>query len=65
MKKIVIKSNGGEFDYALLSSVRALFPECEVHVVFKKESNETRSPDGLYVDPAVSESRQGGLWRTY
>jgi hypothetical protein len=65
MKRIVIKSNPGEFDYALFSSIRALFPECEVRVVFTKESQEATYPDGLHASPAVSESKEGGLWQTY
>ena len=39
MEKIVIVTSQPEPDYGLLASLNALFPDCEIQIVFKK--NET------------------------
>ncbi|MEA1899288.1 MAG: hypothetical protein U9N47_00765 [Thermodesulfobacteriota bacterium] len=36
MKKIVIKSSRIEPDFSLIASLKALFPECEIQIVFKE-----------------------------
>ena len=36
MKKIVIKTSRIEPDFSLIASLKALFPECEIQIVFKE-----------------------------
>ena len=36
MKKIVIKTSRPEPDFSLIALLKALFPDCEIHIVFKE-----------------------------
>ncbi|MEJ2725369.1 MAG: hypothetical protein P8175_12140 [Deltaproteobacteria bacterium] len=40
MEKIVIKTQRSTFDPDMVSLMRALFPECEIEVVFPKTISE-------------------------
>ena len=44
MKKIVIVTSRPEPDYGLLASLNTLFPDCEIHVVFKKSETVVQYP---------------------
>ena len=39
MKKIVIKTSRPEPDYGLITSLNALFPDCEIQIVTKRSEN--------------------------
>ncbi len=36
MKKIVIKTSRPDPDYSLIALLKALFPDCEIQIVFKE-----------------------------
>lgn len=36
MKKIVIKTSQPDPDYSLIALLKALFPDCEIQIVFKE-----------------------------
>jgi len=42
--KIVIVTNWPAPDHGLLASLNTLFPECEVHIVFKKGETVAQYP---------------------
>ena len=54
MKKIVIVTNRPEPDYGLLASLNTLFPECEVHIVFKKSEAVAVCPAGISSDQLIA-----------
>ena len=44
MKKIVIVTNRPEPDHGLLALLNTLFPECKIHIVFKKSEAVAQYP---------------------
>ena len=50
MKKIVIVSSRPEPDHSLLASLNTLFPDCEIHIVFKKNETVAQYPASCFSD---------------
>jgi len=46
VKKIVIKTSWPVPDFSLIASLKALFPDCEIHIVFKEVSAFEKRPTG-------------------
>jgi hypothetical protein len=44
MERIVIVTDGSEYDHGMIELLKAIFPECEIKIVSGKEKNSEASP---------------------
>ena len=56
MEKIVIVTSQPEPDYGLLALLNALFPECEVQIVFKRVETSDQYQADSFSGPVITET---------